>query len=76
MSQASLWHRLLAVNLGDNYDILLRHNQQFHIERLTAGFTCSPPSVTRVIHNLATVASQVDAGLGKAPTTRNETCRA
>ncbi len=32
--------------------------------RPTARVTCSPPSVTLVAHNLATVASQVDAGLG------------
>ena len=29
--------------------------------------TCSPPSVTPFVHNLATAASQVDAGLGPTP---------
>jgi len=41
---------------------------------ITTSVTCSPPSVTHAIHDLATVTSQVDAGLGPtlAPTTQNE----
>jgi hypothetical protein len=57
--------------------VVLVVDPQCYMGRLTARVTCSPPSVILVAHDLATVASQVDAGLGPALArgTKRDTCR-